>query len=121
MFYVGEAAGLVLAISGEGNRPAIESSYALSDAIVKYALEINDIKNYYLKLSKKIVNDSILSRKLFTFTYKYRKSIDMVNVLNNIPKWFWYKYLSVNLEINDIIKLGSDLNFILSVIKGIKY
>jgi flavin-dependent dehydrogenase len=121
MFYVGEAAGLVLAISGEGNRPAIESSYALSDAIVKYALEINDVKNYYLKLSKKIVNDSILSRKLFTFTYKYRKSIDMVNVLNNIPKWFWYKYLSVNLEINDLIKLGSDLNFILSVIKGIKY
>ncbi|WP_292320396.1 NAD(P)/FAD-dependent oxidoreductase [Caldisphaera sp.] len=121
VFYVGEAAGLVLAISGEGNRPAIESSYALSNAIAKYGLEVNDVKNYYLKLSKKIINDSTLSRKLFMFTYKYRKSIDMVEVLNNIPKWFWYKYLSVNLELNDLIKLGLDLNFISSVIKGIRY
>ncbi len=121
MFYVGEAAGLVLSISGEGNRPAIESSYALSDAIKRHSIEdINEIKYDYIRFSKKVANESFLSRKLFMFIYKYKKNFDMVNILSNIPKWFWYKYLSVNLEFNDVIKLGSDMKFISSIIKGLK-
>ncbi|MGC8621815.1 MAG: NAD(P)/FAD-dependent oxidoreductase [Caldisphaera sp.] len=121
IFYVGESAGLVLAISGEGNRPAVESGIALANSITNNYNDPIEIKNNYKELSKKIVNDSILSRNLFYFVYKYSHKINMADLLSSLPKWFWFKYLSVNLELNDLIKLGFDLNFISSVIKGIKY
>ena len=118
VFYIGESAGLVLSISGEGNRPAIESAIFLAESILKYDINnIDEIGKEYLKLSKSIIDESSFSRKLFSFTYKYSKTIDMVKLMSNLPKWFWEKYILAKLKFGDIIKVVSNPYVIKELIK----
>lgn len=99
---VGEAAGLVMAWSGEGNRPSIVSAEALASAIASY--DVNDRASILRKYSEGVsglLSSAILSRLLTRASY--RSPLAGV-LLKDMPKWAWDLYVRQELNIDDLLR-----------------
>ncbi|MGC9071779.1 MAG: hypothetical protein ACP5HK_03670 [Acidilobus sp.] len=102
LFRVGEAAGLVMAWSGEGNRPAILSSLALSEAIVKRGAEnASEVAETYMKSVDALSRLATAARALTLLAVSLRSSVEL---MRQAPKWFWEGYVRQELSQRDVIK-----------------
>lgn len=99
---VGEAAGLVMAWSGEGNRPSIVSAEALVGAISSYGIEdrTSILKKYSEGISS-LLSSAVLSRLLTRASYR---SPLAEGLLRNMPKWAWDLYVRQELGLDDFLR-----------------
>jgi flavin-dependent dehydrogenase len=97
---VGEAAGLVMAWSGEGNRPAIVSAEALASSIANsdYNFELA-LKRYSTSISW-IMESAIVSRLLTRASYRLSLAAPL---LASMPRRAWELYMRQELTLRDLI------------------
>ncbi len=101
-FRVGEAAGLVMAWSGEGNRPAILSSMALARALAEAGTDdMTRARALYSDSLSSLVRMAAVSRALTLLAISYRSSSDL---MRGMPRWFWQLYVRQELTPNDVIR-----------------
>ncbi|MGC9210172.1 MAG: NAD(P)-binding domain-containing protein [Acidilobus sp.] len=95
-FWVGEAAGLVMAWSGEGNRPALLSSLALSEAIGKVGVEDHvNIRVAYERSVGDLAKMATVARALTLAAVSMRSSGELMTAA---PKWFWESYVKQDIS-----------------------
>jgi len=99
---VGEAAGLVLTWSGEGNRPALLSSRALAEVMSRLGPDdLNLLAEAYSRSIGDLVKMTTMSRALTYLTFSMGSSRSLMRAL---PGWFWTLYVRQELSLNDIAK-----------------
>jgi flavin-dependent dehydrogenase len=91
--YVGEAAGLVNALSGEGVRQAILSAQRLSQAIELCGLHKECSRSRYRTYARTLELESRLSRLLLRLVLKASPSRG-ISLLESLSEGFWIDFLS---------------------------
>lgn len=91
--YVGEAAGLVNALSGEGIRQAILSAQRLSEAVELCGLHKGCSKSRYRTYARILELESRLSRALLGMILRASPSRG-VSLLESLDEGFWINFLS---------------------------
>ena len=91
--YVGEAAGLVNALSGEGIRQAIISAQRLSEAVELCGLHIECSKKRYRTYARILEVEARVSRTLLGLILKASPSRG-VRLLESLSEGFWLDFLS---------------------------
>jgi len=95
---VGEAAGLVNSIAGEGNRFALLSALALGEA----ARRGRSLVAEYQKLVKPLASEARLSRVLLGVV---ERAPGGGGILQHLPGWFWRKYLMGRLDLEAVVRV----------------
>jgi len=95
---IGEAAGLVNSIAGEGNRLALLSAIALAQA----AGGVRDLALEYRARIRGLVSEALLSRALLSLV---ENSPGGEGTLRSLPAWFWRYYLEGRLDILKVIRV----------------
>ncbi len=99
---VGEAAGLVMAWSGEGNRPAINSAEALAEAIREVGTEDRGaLSKTYAALVKKTAREAEMSRLALRLFGTSRISNAFLRLTSDDV---WAKYVRQELEPLDLLR-----------------
>ena len=88
---VGEAAGLVNTLSGEGIRPALESAAALGEALRSCGAEEACVAGRYERLARRLVGQALLSRKVMSLVKRGGARRARV-ILENLPAYFWREF-----------------------------
>mgnify|MGYP001770689034 FL=1 len=98
---VGEAAGLVMTWSGEGNRPAIGSALALSDAIAANYGDRDKIFAAYSGAVGDLLASALISRLTYVLVMALRAPEDF---LTSLPRPLWEGYVAQDLSLKDIVR-----------------
>jgi digeranylgeranylglycerophospholipid reductase len=99
---VGESAGFLMSITGEGIRPALLSADILADSIIKYYDDIVSLTDYYTRNISFLVKETILSTKLFSLVEEQPEN-KRFNLLANVPSEFWRRYFQARLSLTGIV------------------
>ncbi len=98
---VGEAAGLVMAWSGEGNRPAILSAEYLARAVGAAWDDRASIIEEYSRLASELMATAILSRLMARISLKSKA---LGRLLERMPHWTWERYVKQELTLKDLLR-----------------
>ena len=103
---VGEAAGLVMTWSGEGNRPAIGSALALSDAIAANSGDPAGVLAAYSSAVGGLLANALVSRLAYISVTALKAPEDL---LTSLPRSLWEGYVAQELSLEDVARgvLGS--------------
>ncbi|MCE4599262.1 MAG: NAD(P)-binding protein [Desulfurococcales archaeon] len=101
---VGEAAGLVVSTAGEGNRPAIQSARALSDALSSGG-GFDRIVSLYRRGVRELVDEVKTSRLLLKIVSRSRSDVAS-DLLFSLPRWFWMEYFRSRVTMSTVAKLS---------------
>ncbi|MCE4606081.1 MAG: NAD(P)/FAD-dependent oxidoreductase [Desulfurococcales archaeon] len=99
---VGEAAGFLMSITGEGIRPGLLSADYLAASILDNLGDFGGIRNSYRRRTAGLVKETELSSKLFEVVEKTVIG-ERREILSNVPKGFWRKYFKAKLTLGTII------------------
>ena len=99
---IGESAGFLMSITGEGIRPALLSADLLADSFKKHGSDIISLTGHYAKGVSPLVRETVLSTKLFEIVEK-QPGNKRFNVLASVPRGFWRRYFQAKLSLNGII------------------
>lgn len=94
---VGEAAGLVVSISGEGIRPAVESGGMLGEAARACGADASCIRRVYARLVKPLVSAARVSRRLLGMVAKSSPRAAR-RVLESLPESFWRDFIAGRMD-----------------------
>ena len=101
-FRVGEAAGLVMAWSGEGNRPAIESSLFLAEALARAGTDdLDRARLLYSTYAADLLRMAVTSRALTLLAVSHTSSKAL---MKGMPRWFWELYVRQELTTSDVLE-----------------
>ncbi len=108
-FRVGEAAGLVMAWSGEGNRPAVESSLFLAEALSRAGTDdLETTRLLYSTYASNLLRMAVMSRALTLLAVSSRSSSAL---MKRMPWRFWELYVRQELTPGDVVRsLAEDLS-----------
>ena len=95
-FAVGEAAGLVMSTSGEGNRPGLESARALAESL-ESSEDLDEAAQYYTEKVKPLVSEARASRIGLGIALRFPGLFK--RVARGLPVEFWRDYLSSRLTL----------------------
>jgi flavin-dependent dehydrogenase len=92
IIYVGEAAGLVNALSGEGIRQAVESAIRLAEAIDSCGLHRACSTKRYRTYTRTLMVEAVLSKSIFRalLSASPRRRRE---ALESLPASFWHRFL----------------------------
>ncbi|MCE4614824.1 MAG: NAD(P)/FAD-dependent oxidoreductase [Desulfurococcales archaeon] len=99
---VGEAAGFLVSITGEGIRPGLLSADYLAMAILENLGDFNGIKEAYEEKAAGLVKETELSARLFETVEKANIN-ERGRILSNVPKGFWRDYFKAKLTLPGIV------------------
>ncbi len=88
---VGEAAGLVNTLSGEGIRPALESAAALGEALRSCGAEKACLAGRYERLARRLVGQALLSRRVMNLVKRSGARRARI-ILESLPAYFWREF-----------------------------
>ncbi|MEB3825552.1 MAG: hypothetical protein LRS47_02655 [Desulfurococcales archaeon] len=102
VFYLGEAAGFIVSMTGEGIRPALLSAEHLADSIKSGDGDPDLIARRYREKASSLIAESRLASKLFSIVedeppHKRRF------ILENLPARFWEKYFRAEVSVKTLI------------------
>ena len=97
---VGEAAGLVNSLSGEGNRYALLSGMLVAEAIGRNPEAPGAV---YWRLASRLAAEARLSRLLLSLVAALGSRGR--TLLEGLPGWFWKEYLTGRVSLDTITKL----------------
>ncbi len=99
---VGESAGFLMSITGEGIRPALISADVLADSITKYGSNIVLLTDYYARNISFLVKETMLSTKLFELVEKQPEN-KRFYLLSSVPRGFWRSYFQAKLSLSGVV------------------
>ena len=100
---VGEAAGFVVSVSGEGIRPALESGEALGEAARRCGVDVECIRRTYTRLSRPQASAARLSRRLLKMVAS--SSVEASRrVLKGLPEVFWREFITGRMDWGLLLK-----------------
>ena len=94
---VGEAAGLVNTLSGEGIRPALESAAALGEALRSCGSDVVCVASRYERLAKRLVRQALLSRRIMGLV-KRGGARRARAILESLPASFWREFFKGRMD-----------------------
>ncbi len=99
---VGEAAGFLMSITGEGIRPGLLSADHLATSVLDNLYDFDSIRSSYRRRTISLVKETELSSRLFEIVEKAAVG-ERRNILSNIPEGFWREYFKAKLTLGTII------------------
>ncbi|MEB3817010.1 MAG: NAD(P)/FAD-dependent oxidoreductase [Desulfurococcales archaeon] len=94
--YIGESAGLVNALSGEGIRQAVVSALRLAEALDSCGLHVECTKKRYRTYARTLLMESELSRLLLRMVINHNKR-KAERLLESLSPGFWVRFLEGSL------------------------
>lgn len=105
VFRVGEAGGFLVRTGGEGNRPGIQSSMALSRAIDEYIDDgVESVREAYTRLASSLIDEVRTSIVLLRIVERSRPD-RASKILRSLPQDFWRTYVMARVSSRYVIGL----------------
>ncbi len=98
---IGEAAGLINAAGGEGNRMALLSALMLAKA-----LRAGDPLSAYSRLASNLAAEALISKMLLSMIASAHPR-SAAEALKALPRWFWENFLKGKLSLTLVLKLAA--------------
>ena len=94
---VGEAAGLVISLSGEGIRPSVESGRLLGEAAARCWPRLECTLRLYSRLARGLASAALLSRRLLSLVARASPEAGE-RLLRSLPEGFWRDFIAGRMD-----------------------